>query len=268
MTFRLNSRLPDNIPVCRRRERTFQRSVLIILSLAATLFPAHDVLAQDEEEYIFCLQTNGDRDARYYTDIFRGDYRFTTGYENDFYDYLKANGWEPYRQSSNCFYGDTHEAAEARLLRHIKKDESNGYRVVRTKWSPDASPAQTADQESFADRPLQDFHILVPRSSYPVQVCVRDHECEDGDRVRVSVNGRVVLSTEIVNRWFCQEVPLRAGRHDIYLYAINGTGNKGNCSFADANTGEIRVTGENSQTQSWRHRGGKGSSARIVVTVR
>lgn len=268
MTFRMYSRGPDDNPICRRTERTFQRSVLMILSLAAMLSPAHDVLAQAEHDYIFCLQTNWDRDARYYTDIFRGDYSFTTGYENDFHDHLEANGLDIPRRSSYCFFGDTQGAAEAKFLRHIKKDESNGYRVVRTKWSPGASPARTTDGGSFAARPLQDFHVSVPSSPYEVQVCVRDHECEDGDRVRVSVNGRVLLSTEIVNRWFCQEVPLRAGRHDIELYAINGTGYKGNCSFADGNTGEIRVTGKNSQTQSWRHRGGKGSSARIVVTVR
>lgn len=268
MTFRLYSSRPDDSPICRRRKRAFQRSGLMILPLAATLFPAHDVLAQAEDDYIFCLQMNWDRDTKYYSDVFRGDYGSTTGHENDFYDHLEANGSDIRRRSSNCFYGDTHDAAEAKLLRYIKKDESNGYRVVRTKWSPDASPARTTDGGLFAARPLQDFHISVPTSPYEVQVCVRDHECEDGDRVRVSVNGRVLLSTEIVRQWSCQEVSLRAGRHDIELYAINGTGYKGNCSFADGNTGEIRVTGKNSQTQSWRHRGGKGSSARIVVTVR
>ena len=126
-----------------------------------------------------------------------------------------------------------------------------------------------ADAESFARRPLADFRIAIPASPYDVEVCIRDHECEDGDRVRVSVNGIELMSEEIVNAWMCRTVPLGEGRHDIELFAVNGTGFKGeDCSHADANTGEIRVTGEDTQTQSWRHRGGAGSSAGIEVTVR
>ena len=45
----------------------------------------------------------------------------------------------------------------------------------------------------------------------------------------------------------------------IQSTALNGTGYKGDCSHRDANTGEIRVTGENIETQVWRHRGGAGS---------
>ena len=97
---------------------------------------------------------------------------------------------------------------------------------------------------------------------------MRDHECEDGDQVRVSVNGSAPLGGEIFNEWNCRSISLREGRHDMELYAVNGTGYKGNCSHIDGNTGELRVTGEDSQTQSWRHRGGKGSKANIEVTVR
>ena len=57
------------------------------------------------------------------------------------------------------------------------------------------------------------------------------------------------------------------GRNEIELYAINGTGRKGNCSYADENTGELRVEGENAESQLWRHRGGAGSSAAIIVDV-
>ena len=85
---------------------------------------------------------------------------------------------------------------------------------------------------------------------------------------RVSVNGSAPLGGEIFNEWNCRSISLREGRHDMELYAVNGTGYKGNCSHIDGNTGELRVTGEDSQTQSWRHRGGKGSKANIEVTVR
>ena len=100
-----------------------------------------------------------------------------------------------------------------------------------------------------------------------MNICIRDHECEDGDEVRVSVNGISVLREEIVNEWSCRSVPVTEGRNSIELYAINGSGRKGDCSYADANTGEIRIEGENIQTQSWQHRGGAGSSAAIIVTV-
>ena len=121
--------------------------------------------------------------------------------------------------------------------------------------------------DSFADQPIRDFQISVPGSPHEVQICVRDHACEDGDRVRVSVVGRQLLDEEISNEWSCRATPLREGRHDIKLYAVNGTGYKGDCSYADGNTGELRVTASGSQTHSWRHRGGAGSSANIVVSV-
>ena len=119
-------------------------------------------------------------------------------------------------------------------------------------------------------RPIRDFPITVS-SSCPteVAVCVRDHECEDGDQVRVSVNNSVIFSGEIFNQWQCRTVPVRVGTNSVEMFAINGTGRKGPCSYADINTGEIRVSGSggNVQTQSWRHRGGAGSRANLVVSV-
>jgi len=125
---------------------------------------------------------------------------------------------------------------------------------------------EVAEDDEDAD-PLQDFHITVPSSAPNVRVCVRDHECEDGDSIRVSVNGKGVFNGELYNRWDCRDVRVRSGRNSITLYAVNGTGYKGNCSHADTNTGQIRVTGKNSETQSWQHRGGAGSKANIVVDV-
>ena len=117
--------------------------------------------------------------------------------------------------------------------------------------------------------PIDDFNVSIP-SSCPLalRVCVRDHECEDGDQVRVSVNGGVVFSGEIDNDWQCRDVAVREGVNTVEMFAINGTGFKGACSYADANTGEIRITGgQNVETQSWSHRGGAGSTANLNVTV-
>ena len=64
---------------------------------------------------------------------------------------------------------------------------------------------------------------------------MRDHECEDGDEVRVSVNGGRVFSGEIDNDWDCGDVPVREGNNRTELFAVNGSGHKGNCSYADVN---------------------------------
>ena len=137
--------------------------------------------------------------------------------------------------------------------------------VIETRWDPGGA---SASDDSAATTPLRDFHLAVASADRTVRVCVRDHECKDGDRVRVAVNGSTVFSEEIANGWACRSVPVSAGRNSIELYAINGTGRKGDCSYADSNTGQIRVEGLSVEMQGWKHRGGAGSSASLMVTVR
>ncbi len=236
---------------------------LVFTTLAASA--AH---AQDDDN-IYCLQYHRDIGVTeiYYSGVFSGDIGSTLGYENDFYDYLESRGFRPDITESYCYFGPTLPDAEQALLSDVEDARRVGYTIVQTDWRPGGSAAST--DEPFSPQPLRDFRISVPESPYDVQVCVRDHECEDGDRVRVSINGIELLDEEIVNAWSCRTLALREGRHDIELFAVNGTGYKGeDCNHADANTGEIRVTGEDSQTQSWRHRGGAGSGARIEVVVR
>ena len=61
-----------------------------------------------------------------------------------------------------------------------------------------------------------------------LEICVRDHECEDGDEISVDVEGRTVFSGEIVNDWDCQTIEVRGGeRYVVELTALNGTGYKG-----------------------------------------
>ena len=261
-----NARVPDS-GYCNSAKRWSKgRVVLVVLLGTLGLLGTHPAVAQ--EDYIFCSRTGGEEysifDTYYYTAVFQGDYLDTLGYENDFYDFLKANQPDRFYVNSHCFYEETRADAEADLRRRQRADELNGNRVIRTNWSP---VAVGGGADAFTTRNIRDFRISVPASPYDVRVCVRDHECEDGDRVRVSVNANELLGGEITNDWQCETVILHEGRHDIELYAINGTGFKGNCSYIDENTGELRVTGNDSQTQSWRHRGGKGSKANIVVTV-
>ena len=127
--------------------------------------------------------------------------------------------------------------------------------------------ADSNTSEPFTEQPLRDFRIAVPSDRRKVEVCVRDHECEDGDRVTVSINGSMVLAEELYNSWSCATVPVWADKNYVTMRAVNGTGYKGNCSHRDVNTGEIRVRGSSSQTQSWRHRGGTGSHVKLYVTV-
>ena len=116
------------------------------------------------------------------------------------------------------------------------------------------------------DQGIQDFPMKIKGATGSLDICVRDHECEDGDKISVDVEGRTLFSGEIVNDWDCQTIEVRGGEsYVVELTALNGTGYKGDCSYADGNTGEIRVTGENTETQVWRHRGGAGSKARIIV---
>lgn len=240
----------------------------LVLWLVLTTLAPYAAHAQNADN-IYCLQYHRDIGVGevYYTGVFSGDYGSTLGYENDFYDYLESVGFEPDITESYCFFEPTIPEARQALLRDVEDATRDGYTVVQTDWRPEGSAAPA--NESFSPQPLRDFRIPVPASPYDVQVCVRDHECEDGDRVRVSINGIVLLDEEIVNAWSCRTLTLREGRHYIELFAVNGTGFKGeDCNHADMNTGEIRVTGQDAQTQSWRHRGGAGSGAGLEVAVR
>ena len=125
--------------------------------------------------------------------------------------------------------------------------------------------------QPFNAQAIRDFPMKIRGTTGSLKICVRDHECEDGDKIRVNVNGRSIFSGEIDNDWDCYTLDVWAGQsYTVELTALNGTGYKGDhCSHRDENTGEIRVTGENTETQVWRHRGGAGSKARIIVeTVR
>lgn len=119
-----------------------------------------------------------------------------------------------------------------------------------------------------SERGLEDFNVQIEGEAGTVDICVRDHECEDGDAISVDVEGSNVFTGELVNAPVCSTLEVEAGRdYVIEMTALNGTGFKGACNFADINTGEIRVSGLNVETRVWRHREGAGSRARIVVST-
>ncbi len=240
----------------RRRVMTF-RHVDPLLVAAVILFAlTAGVPGRASDDHMFCINQDLRGDVRYYSAVFLEDYSDARSIGSDFHDHLEQEGRDPSYTDTWCFFENSYSAANREFERHVRDDEDT-FRVVLTNWAP----------ESFTAQPLQDFHITVAERRQEVEVCVRDHECEDGDRVRVSVNGGLVFSGEIDNGWVCDRVDVSAGRNRVELYAVNGSGRKGNCSYADVNTGELRVEGKNMVTQSWRHRGGAGSSAAIIVEV-
>ena len=94
---------------------------------------------------------------------------------------------------------------------------------------------------------------------------MRDHQCEDGDAIRVTVNGNVEFSGELFNEPSCFDVPVQEGENSVEMLALNGTGYKGDCLHTNENTGEIQING--GTKQSWRHQGGAGSTANLNVTI-
>ena len=123
----------------------------------------------------------------------------------------------------------------------------------------------SAANAQFVPQLLHDFRLNAADGL--AEVCVWDHECEDGDILGVSINGQY-YQTELMNAKNCRRVRLHEGANPIHIVAVNGTGHKGNCSFEDANTGTISVSSVSSSDQSsqtYSIRGGQGSTANIVV---
>ena len=242
-------------------------SVAVVVTLSVVTFWPTQAAVQDST-YVYCRVQHGG------VSYFSGVYTIPFGAlgipeRNAFGEFINENFvpgnliiLRPLCES----YSDR-EGAESSLrsaIREANRETVQGReQSASTNWTPDGTNAG-----SFDSMPIQDVHIMVSRLSRAVRVCVRDHECEDGDQVRVSVNGSLVLQGEISTEWSCEAVRVNEGRNSIELYASNGTGHKGNCSHADVNTGELRVAALDADTQTWRHRGGAGSRANIVITVR
>ena len=259
-----NPRMPHGI--------NLHRFAALAAVLSVALFGPAAAPGQDGPP-VYCSYLDYDRDNSsttgrvFYSDVFRdGEYSPNVDrWERQFREFLRANYrlFSPYRDAF-CFVED-HPGESYSDLESVKRDARlKGNEVIETRWAP--GPSSLSGEPTAT--PLRDIHVAVASGDRTVSVCVRDHECEDGDRVRVSVNGSAVFTGEIAKAWSCRSVRVRAGRNGIELYAINGTGRKGSCSYADENTGQIRVEGLDVDTQEWKHRGGAGSSAAIVVTVR
>ncbi len=124
----------------------------------------------------------------------------------------------------------------------------------------------------FVYDPLSNFRV----SSETVQVCIWDYACEDGDRVTVRASGNRSITLfnnrKLTNAKQCRTVNLNqlvlggvsnGSRVTLHLKADNGTGNEGQCSYEDVNTGKMSVSGGGGQ-DTWSLRGGTGSNGSIT----
>ena len=115
----------------------------------------------------------------------------------------------------------------------------------------------------------RELEVSVPRDCpLEVEVCVRDHECVDGDIVRVSVNGTVIYTHEMVAAWHCETASVNVGANKIEAYAVNEWGGKGGCRVNTVNTGALEVrTGLGASGTAWISRKGGISTIRLNVAV-
>ena len=82
----------------------------------------------------------------------------------------------------------------------------------KTMWVTDSSDdkiyaydglAAASNQATERDQGIQDFSMKIKGARENLEICVRDHDCEDGDKIRVDVDGRTIFSGEIDNKWDC-----------------------------------------------------------------
>src|SRR5262245_36130869 len=109
---------------------------------------------------------------------------------------------------------------------------------------------------------FQNFGVITASANRTIRTCVRDYECQDGDRVSVEfddnrgVNQVIFSDQELTNAAVCRDVSVpHSGMWAFKLLALNGTGFKGNCDFSDINTGELTISGTTANVR-WSVRGG------------
>ena len=167
--------------------------------------------AVGSDRYIFCLSHVGmDNTQAYFSSVFPGE-SLNVSYKSEFSDFIKDRyGAEAWNTACHPWEDYPTAARSLELDMRTGKLAHGDDNVIATNWGSD----------KLASIPLQDFNIKVSSSNPQVRVCVRDHECEDGDRILVSVNGSQVFSGEIDNGWDCKDMRVTSGKNRVELYAI------------------------------------------------
>ena len=153
----------------------------------------------------------------------------------------------------------------ASVNKKIEGDRSCGYNI---------NPYLTMGWDKFAasgsNQQLADWGNFVAKTDSTgkrtVDVCFRDTQCEDGDILDITLNGTGIVRQELFNAAVCYSIPASTGVNYLGVYAVNGTGFKGRCDFADVNTGEVSVKGSTGQAvQNYQVVGGQGSYGALTI---
>ena len=102
-----------------------------------------------------------------------------------------------------------------------------------------------------------------------LQICVRDYSAEDGDILRLSVNGVVVIERELFFAEFCQPITFREGQNTITATALNdGTNppNSGEVTVSAINAAGERIS-STTRIQKYGLPAGTSSSSSIIVNI-
>ena len=113
----------------------------------------------------------------------------------------------------------------------------------------------------------ENFVVDVPANNQTVDICVRDYGCVDGDKISLFINSQEVFEGELFWENTCVSSGVNAGDNTIIMYAINGTGGKGNCPN-NVNTGEISIGKLNWETRQWGLPPNTKKSATLQINVK
>ena len=98
----------------------------------------------------------------------------------------------------------------------------DGYKPEFTAWAGDRFRGQCVLDGDIAL--LRDWSPMTTSAvggAPALDVCINDTQCEDGDVLAVSVNGREVMRQEIFNRESCRRVQVANGTNNISIFAVN-----------------------------------------------
>ena len=123
----------------------------------------------------------------------------------------------------------------------------------------------TLTQPPLDARPIE---VVMSKYNPVIDLCIYDYGCDDGDRIKVTLNGGDVFRGELYAERQClTDLDVRLGGNSIVLTALNGSGGKGGCPN-EVNTGAVLVASvdENSwQEYSWALSEGESAEALIVT---
>ena len=143
--------------------------------------------------------------------------------------------------------------------------------------TPPPKPATSLLSKQPIPQPADDYgadfkdaylNINTPKNELEVRICVRDHACEDGDIIQLSINNNEVFKGEIYRQSSCVIVPVHSGENDLRLQAINGTGGKNISCTEQINTGQVIIQSINWESAKWRLSPGESSYAKVRIRQR